>query len=164
MPHQPTGFPAPPTASELWWVAVENAIEPSGGWLILADPKDQGARKIQTTFQRAGISILAAVSADDLAHALENHASEDTLALRLDPCGALQVSHHATSPAQTLLDLRMQFPEDRILLVESQAPARELATRMQALVDQGSFEGIRMDLRDEPRGQGAWGLALVRSA
>lgn len=155
-------LPAPPTPSECWWVAVENAVDPSGGWFVLADPGERGAKQIQATFQKAEIAILAAVSASDLETAVKGLDGQ-TIALRLAN-GNLQISRHDEEPAQVLVDLRLEHPTDRILLVESADPAIELYARMRALLESGGFEGVRMDLRAAPRGQGAWGLALVRSA
>lgn len=156
-----TELPYPPDPSECWWVAVENAVDPSGGWIVLAEPGEAGARKIQATFQHAGIAILSAVSAADLERALAGVQGK-TVALRVDG-ETLRVSHHDEDPAQVLVDLRLAHPQDRIVLVDSISPAVELLARMRRLLESGGFDGVRMDLRPEPRGLGAWGLALVRS-
>jgi hypothetical protein len=154
-------LPAPPTAHELWWVAVEGSSDPSGGWLILADPGPEGAKAIATTLAQAGISFLAAATAQDLTEALSIHEELPTLALRVEPDGTLQVSRHVDPPTQVMVDLRLRYPSDRIILVDDVAPAKSLLGRMQVLLASKKFEGIRLDLRSPPRGQGAWGLALA---
>lgn len=153
-------LPAPPTLQELWWVAVEGSHDPSGGWLVLADPGVAGAQAIASTLVQAGIDFLAAASAEDLVIALGAHEGLPTLALRVAQ-GKLVVSRHPDPPAQVLLDLRLAHPSDRIILVDDVAPVRALLQRLEAIVDSQKFEGIRLDLRSPPRGQGAWGLALA---
>lgn len=90
-------LPAPPTPQELWWVAVEGSHDPSGGWLVLADPGVQGAQAIAATLAQAGIGFLAAASAEDLTNALALQDGLPTLALRI-AAGKLIVSRHPDPP------------------------------------------------------------------
>lgn len=158
-------LPAPGTMDELWWVAVACADTDDGGWLVLADPNETGAAQIQTVFEQAGIGVLAAVSARDLAGALgANDPQERTVAWRTNPDGQLIMQVLPGAPAQVLVELREAFPEDRIVLGESQDPARALLARMQRSLASDDFEGVRMDLRAAPRGQGTAGLLMARAA
>ena len=153
-------LPAPPLDAELWWVAVEGSQDPSGGWLVLADPGEAGALAIARALSQAGISFMAAASLPDLVAALDQAGALPTVAFRVSG-SSLLVTRHLDPPAQVLLDLRLAHPADRILLVDDLSPAKALLDRMSQVISRGGFEGVRLDLRSPPRGQGAWGLALA---
>lgn len=159
-------FPATPLPHELWWVAVEGAQEDMGGWLILADRGARGLSQIQEAFQQADIRVLAAVDAQSLHRALGypdgSPRQESSVAFRRADDGLVS-SVHTSCPAQTLVELRLQHPKDVLVLVESQDAAFNLDQVMQQMLQSEGFDGIRMDLRDEPRGKGAWGLAMART-
>lgn len=154
--------PSPFLAQELWWVAVQGANDPSGGWFLLADPGDTGAAQIEQAFQKAGLPIMAAVDAQSLAGLVAGLDTKSCLAWRME--NNQWVPSTSTSPAgEVMADLRIAHPRDRILLVSEQAPVHELSHRMDDMVERGTFEAIRLDLRQPPRGLGSWGLARARS-
>lgn len=157
----PMCLPSPPVANELWWVAVENAEDPSGGWLVLADPGPKGAAQIQSALSKAGIAFMAALDFTQLRTALKDTNRETVVAWKVHQ-GQAQSSFHEGSVAQVLVELRLAEPDDVLLLVESMDAAHELGERMRTIINSGSFRDIRMDLRSAPRGQGTWGLSLAK--
>lgn len=154
-----------PSPGELWWVAVEGAPHPSGGWLVLADQGERGAGQIQETFEKAGIPILAAVDAAalvDFALLADKAPRLRTVIWQSGPQGA-EGRFEEREAAEALVDLRLDAPEATILLSEPLDAVYQLADRMQHALASPSLEGVRMDLRAAPRGQGAWGLAQLRA-
>lgn len=157
---------ARPTPGEVWWVAVEGSPDPSGGWVVLADEGELGARQIQETFSKARIGVLAAVDAVSLAGALSRapgeRGQEHSVVWTLN-AGAQRGQVVKGGSAQALVCARLASPSARILLAQSQNEVERLSARLLAVADSPTLEGVRMDLRDAPRGQGAWGLAQLRS-
>lgn len=156
-----------PTLSEVWWVAVEGASEPSGGWVVLADEGQAGAAQIQATFSKARIGVLAAVDAISLATALSRPSDEEGQEHSVVWTGDAEVQHTKVvkgGSAQALVATRLASPSTRIFLAQSQREVEKLSRQLLAVVDSPVLEGVRMDLRAAPRGRGAWGLAQLRSS
>lgn len=157
---------ARPTPQEVWWVAVEGAPEPSGGWVVLADEGQAGAAQIQATFSKARIGVLAAVDAVSLATSLSrapgDEEREHSVVWTKD-AGVQRAQVVRGGSAQALVAARLASPSARIFLSQSQNEVERLSARLLAVADSPTLEGVRMDLRDAPRGQGAWGLSLLRS-
>lgn len=96
-------LPAPPTVDELWWVAVENARDLSVGYLVLADPGDDGLRTLTETMNNAGVAVLEAVSARNLKKALETNEDMPTLVIRLSGEGLCLLIMHNLLSASCLI-------------------------------------------------------------
>lgn len=158
---------ARPTPREVWWVAVEGAPEPSGGWVVLADEGQAGASQIQATFSKARIGVLAAVDAVSLANALSRspgHEGQEHSVVWTQDSGVQRAQVVKGSAAQALVATRLASPSARIFLAQSQCEVEKLSRQLLAVVDSPVLEGVRMDLRAAPRGHGAWGLAQLRSS
>ena len=155
-----------PILSEVWWVAVQGATDPSGGWIILADEGQAGASAIQETFAKARIPILAAVDATSLEAALK-HSGEDQESQRAIIWMGQDEEYagHAVpgSSAQALVSARLEESRAHIVLSQSQQAVRALSKRLATVPSSISMEGVRMDLRSPPRGQGSWGLTLFQA-
>lgn len=165
-PTTRSSLPQPPHAGEVWWVAVQGAPGPSGGWVVLADPGAQGAAQIQAAFEKAGIGVLAAVDAATLASALAPAAParpETSVVVLHLPDGRVQAQVQPGAPGEALLAARLAHPDATVVLVESQDAAYALCQTLSAIAQSGDLAAVRMDLRAPPRGAGAWGLACWRA-
>lgn len=156
-------LPAPPTEREVWWVAVEDAIDRTGGWIVLADEGERGAKQIEQALSQASVAFMAAIDASQLKQALEGTNPSTVVAWRAHD-GQTSGERYQQSEGEVLFHLRLNDPTDTVLLVENLKEVHALQARLDHLVKTSNFDGIRMDLRDRPRGQGAWGLALARSS
>lgn len=169
MPAAPVStprLPARPTAGEVWWVAVEGASGPSGGWVVLADEGANGAAQIQAAFARAGVGLLAAVDAASL-HGLFGLAPADrpetSVVVLRTPGDQVSAQVRPGGPGEALVATRLENPEATVVLVESQDAAVALYHQLWTIAQTGDLAGVRLDLRRPPRGAGTWGLARWRA-
>lgn len=155
-----------PTLSEVWWVAVQGATDPSGGWIVLADEDQAGVDAIQDTFAKARIPILAAVDTASLSRALGQaggHQQKEQSIVWVGNAQGYQGRVAPGSSAQALLSTRLEDSCAHIVLSQTQQEVQQLLARLTAVPSSTFMEGVRMDLRSPPRGQGSWGLTLLRA-